>query len=68
MTRFRYIGDPRHDGDGPEIFEMFGYTFVKGGVGVVVEGEAARKLAANNHFEAVKRGRKPKAQTDGDTD
>lgn len=65
--QFRFIGDPRHNGDGPDPMRVFGYVFPKGEPVEVSDPHAIRKLSANNHFEALypapverkRRGRKP---------
>jgi hypothetical protein len=51
--KFRFIGDPRQNGDGPLAIRMYGLVFVKDGDPVEVSdpGQAA-KLAGNGHFEA----------------
>lgn len=50
MTKARYIGDPRHDGEGPAEVDSCNHHFVKG-EWTDVSAEAARRLANNNHFE-----------------
>lgn len=50
MTKARYIGDPRHDGEGPDQVESCNHAFTKG-EWTEVSAEAARRLANNNHFE-----------------
>lgn len=53
--RARFIGDPRHDGEGPSVLEAFGLSFTKGQWVNIDGNEAAmRKLPGNNHFEVDK--------------
>lgn len=49
--KFRFIGNPAADGEGPDAIDYRGYRFVKNGPFVEVEGEAALRCARNNHFE-----------------
>lgn len=46
----RFIGDPRHDGEGPEVVTLLGLSFVKG-EWTPVPGKAAAVLAKHTHFE-----------------
>jgi len=50
MTQARYIGDPRHDGQGPDEVDSCNFHFVKG-EWTEINAEAAARLANNNHFE-----------------
>jgi hypothetical protein len=56
MATFAFIGDPRHNGQGPqgegsEVMTAFGLSFPQG-ESVEVEDEAtARKLRGNSHFK-----------------
>lgn len=50
MTRARYIGDPRFNGQGPDEVNSCNFHFVKG-EWTEINAEAARRLANNNHFE-----------------
>lgn len=45
----RFIGDPRHDGEGPEQITCFGLAFVKGEWREVPDGMP--KIAGHSHFE-----------------
>src|SRR3990167_4674574 len=51
---FKFVGDPKHGGEGPAQVLVCGHTFVKGGPAVTVTDEAhCAKLAHNPHFVAV---------------
>lgn len=50
MTKARYIGDPRHDGAGPDEVDSCGHRFVKN-EWTEVSAAAAARLSVNNHFE-----------------
>ncbi len=50
MTQARYIGDPRHDGQGPDEVDSCNYHFVKG-EWREINAAAAARLTNNNHFE-----------------
>lgn len=50
MTRARYIGDPRHGGQGPDAVNSCNYSFVKG-EWREIDAAAAERLSKNNHFE-----------------
>lgn len=62
--RARFIGDPRHDGRGPDTITVFGLTFRKNGEWVDISASpvAMKKLPGHSHFE-VSQGivAKPKA-------
>lgn len=51
--RARFKGDPNRNGEGPEVLEAFGLTFLKGAwVGVDdLDPVSLRKLQGNSHFE-----------------
>ena len=51
MVVVRFIGDPRHDGDGPASIEMWGLTFVKGAWTEVTSETALKRVLTNDHFE-----------------
>jgi hypothetical protein len=51
MVVARFIGDPRHDGDGPASIEMWGHTFVKGVWTELTSELAERKARGSDHFE-----------------
>ena len=56
-SAYKYVGDPRLDGDGPRSITLYGLTFIKGGEAITVKDKAvAGKLSNNSHFQAVKRG------------
>lgn len=48
--RAKFIGDPAHDGDGPDVFVRHGVEYPKGEF-VDVPDEVAVDLCGNNHFE-----------------
>ncbi len=50
---FRYVGDPRNDGEGPDQVTIWGVTFPKGGDVTVTDEWLAERLAGNSHFEAA---------------
>jgi hypothetical protein len=54
--RVRFIGDPRHGGEGPDRLSLFGVEFVKG-QWVEVSDAFPKKVARHSHFEV---------DTDGD--
>jgi hypothetical protein len=58
MPAFRFIGDPRHSGEGPEKITLFGLTFGRTTATEVLDATAARKLAANPHFAKTEGGAK----------
>ena len=61
--RARFKGDPNSNGEGPEVLEAFGLTFLKGAwVGVDdLDPVSLRKLHGNSHFE-VSEGKAGKGQ------
>lgn len=61
--RARFKGDPNRNGEGPEVLEAFGLTFLKGAwVGVDdLDPVSLRKLQGNSHFE-VSEGKAAKGQ------
>ena len=61
--RARFKGDPNRNGEGPEVLEAFGLTFLKGAwVGVDdLDPAQLRKLQGNSHFE-VGEGKAGKGQ------
>ena len=50
MPKARFIGDPRHGGQGPARMTMLDVAFVKG-EWADVSAAVANRLAVNNHFE-----------------
>ncbi|MDM8352896.1 hypothetical protein [Brevundimonas diminuta] len=50
MAKARFIGDPNHNGDGPDELTLYGVEFVKG-EWIAVPANVAAKLSGNNHFE-----------------
>lgn len=52
--KFRYIGDPKRQGDGPQSVSFRGYTFPKGQPVEVDDAKAIEQLTGNSHFEQVK--------------
>ncbi len=61
--RARFKGDPNRNGEGSEVIEAFGLTFLKGAwVGVDdLDPVSLRKLQGNSHFE-VGEGKAAKGQ------
>lgn len=61
--RARFKGDPNRNGEGPEVLEAFGLTFLKGAwVGVDdLDPVQLRKLQGNSHFE-ISEGKAGKGQ------
>ena len=61
--RARFKGDPNRNGEGPEVLEAFGLTFLKGAwVGVDdLDPVSLRKLQGNSHFE-ISEGKASKGQ------
>lgn len=53
MTKYRYIGDSRNDGDGPDTSTTYGVTFIKHGEAMEVPAEFEGKFAGNWHFEKI---------------
>jgi hypothetical protein len=53
MALFRFIGDPRHDGNGAERIEAFGLSFERVHATEVADARVIAKLAGNSHFMAV---------------
>lgn len=72
---YKYVGDPRHNGHGPEVLNLYGHRFVKGepvkiddvviGAVKVSKAKIEAKLAGNSHFAEVD-GRGVKVKKDGD--
>lgn len=56
MARFRFIGDPERDGEGPDSMTWLGITFPRGEA-IDVPDEAVSRLQGHSHFE----------QTDGES-
>lgn len=54
----RFIGDPRHNGDGPEQITCFGLSFIKGEWRDVGEEELPR-LIGHSHFEIKEAASEP---------
>lgn len=60
MAKFRFIGDPRANGHGPEEQELFGVVFSRSDW-TEVDGEVAEKAARHSHLEQkTERARKAK--------
>lgn len=63
MRSFKYIGDPRNDGEGPKTVTFNvgkegvakPFTLNLGGAPVEVPDSLAEKLANNTHFEEAKK-------------
>lgn len=62
MAKFRFVGDPRANGHGPEEQELFGVVFSRSDW-TEVDGEVAEKAARHSHLEQ-KRERAAKAKDD----
>ena len=56
MPAFRFIGDPRHGGEGPDAITLFGLTFGRAGATEVADAAVVRKLAdaVLEAFEALR--------------
>jgi len=71
MAKYKFVGDPRYDGEGPDVISCHGMTFPKG-IAVDVEDAAiVAKLDANSHFELAKAagpGRPRKVANDASND
>ena len=53
MAWFKYIGDPRHDGEGRPRIALFGHRFERGAAVEVTDAVTIAKLAGNPHFAVV---------------
>lgn len=51
MVAARFIGDPRHGGDGPASVTMWGHTFAKGVWTELTTETAVLRARGNDHFE-----------------
>lgn len=51
MVAARFIGDPRHGGDGPASVTMWGHTFAKGVWTELTTETAIQRARGNDHFE-----------------
>ena len=52
----RFIGDPRHNGDGPAVLHLYGVDFAKGEWVDPIPSTLEAKLPGNNHFETAESG------------
>ena len=50
MASFRFIGDPRHGGQGPDDIALLGYRFSRLHATAVADARVIAKLAGNPHF------------------
>lgn len=50
--RARFIGDPRHGGEGPSLLPFMGVVFAKGEWLEEVPAAVFAKVSGNSHFEA----------------
>jgi hypothetical protein len=50
MVWFRFIGDPRHNGQGADRIEAFGLSFNRAHATQVMDAHAIAKLEGNSHF------------------
>lgn len=55
--KFRFIGDPRNGGTGPDRLEKFDHVFTRDGWTDVEDEWVIAKLKGHSHFEASKGGR-----------
>jgi hypothetical protein len=55
--KFRFIGDPNHNGDGPGRIEKWGHSFNRVDWTEVEDETIIAKLKKHSHFEASKGGR-----------
>jgi hypothetical protein len=51
MAFFKFIGDPRNEGEGPKTISLFGHDFDRDHAVEVKDAAAIRKLEGNSHFE-----------------
>lgn len=49
--RAKFIGDPRHGGEGPDTITLYGVAFPKGEWVEPIPAALEAKLPGNNHFE-----------------
>lgn len=49
--KFRFIGDPRNGGSGPDILEKFDHVFTRSDWTEVTDEFVIRKLLGSDHFE-----------------
>lgn len=54
--RFRFVGDPRNNGDGPDEFEKFGHVFSRDSWTDVDDPFVIGKMLNNPHFEVASDG------------
>ncbi|MDZ4321936.1 MAG: hypothetical protein U1A07_24415 [Phenylobacterium sp.] len=66
--RARFIGDPRHGGEGPSSFPFGGVVFVKGEWLSDIPEAIADKVRGNSHFETEETAEKPTKITPPDLD
>lgn len=50
--RFRFIGDPGNDGEGPPEIVMYGVSFNRTDWSEVSDAEAIRRLSNHTHFQS----------------
>jgi hypothetical protein len=53
MASFRFIGDPRHGGQGPDNITLLGHRFNRQHATDVSDAGTIAKLAGNSHFIQV---------------
>jgi hypothetical protein len=53
MASFRFIGDPQHDGQGPDDITLLGHRFDRRHATEVSDAGVIAKLAGNSHFIEV---------------
>jgi hypothetical protein len=53
MASFRFIGDPRHGGEGADDIMLLGHRFSREHATVVADARVIAKLAGNSHFVRV---------------
>lgn len=50
MARFLFVGDPKHEGDGPNVIDLFGLSFNRLRPTEVADAAVIKKLDTNSHF------------------
>jgi hypothetical protein len=66
MTKFVFVGDPNHNGEGPDEIDFQGLHFVKGEPSEDITDKAAlAKLGGSTHFVDAAKYETPKPVTKG---
>jgi hypothetical protein len=63
MASFRFIGDPRHGGEGPDDITLHGHRFDRRHATAVADARVIAKLAGNPHFVEVVADAAPAPET-----